>query len=353
MRGFENVRVWLNSTALAVFSDRRVGVLRDGHYFIVRPEVLLVAAGAREKSLVFKGNTLPGVYGAGAFQTLVNRDLVRPTVAPLHRRRRQRRPHRRLPRAAGRHRGGRACARRCPSAAATRSTRTSWCAWACRSTPRTRSSAPTAPRTCESVTIAKIDKAWKPIPGTEQTFACDTVLVAVGLDPVDEFVYKAKEFGLPVFAAGDSEEIAEASAAMFTGRIRGLRDRRALGRDVGEVPPEWHRTAEILKSRPGATVTEDIPENPSGVFPVFHCSQEIPCNPCTSVCPQHAIRIEGDDIMGLPEFVGDSVRRLREVRRHLPGPRRDAGRLPEGPGQSDRHDPVRVHGEVDQGRATP
>ena len=66
LRGFENVRVWLNSTALAVFSDRKVGILREGHYFIVQPEMLMVATGAREKSLVFKGNTLPGVYGAGA-----------------------------------------------------------------------------------------------------------------------------------------------------------------------------------------------------------------------------------------------------------------------------------------------
>ncbi|MBE3072026.1 MAG: (2Fe-2S)-binding protein, partial [Acidobacteria bacterium] len=79
VRQFENIRVWLNSSALAVFSDRKVGVLREGHYVIVQPEILLVAAGAREKSLVFKGNTLPGVYGAGAFQTLVNRDLIRPT----------------------------------------------------------------------------------------------------------------------------------------------------------------------------------------------------------------------------------------------------------------------------------
>ncbi|HEX6976409.1 MAG TPA: 2Fe-2S iron-sulfur cluster-binding protein, partial [Vicinamibacterales bacterium] len=79
VRGFENVSVWLNSTVLSVFSDRRVGVLRDNRqYAIVRPDILLVAAGAREKSLVFPGNTLPGVYGAGAFQTLVNRDLVRP-----------------------------------------------------------------------------------------------------------------------------------------------------------------------------------------------------------------------------------------------------------------------------------
>jgi len=77
VRSQDIVRIWLNSTALAVFSDQKVGILRDGErYVLVAPQVILVAAGAREKSLAFKGNTLPGVYGAGAFQTLVNRDLV-------------------------------------------------------------------------------------------------------------------------------------------------------------------------------------------------------------------------------------------------------------------------------------
>ena len=70
---------YLALAALAVFSDRKVGILREGRYVIVQPQILLVATGARERSLVFRGNTLPGVYGAGAFQTLVNRDLVRPT----------------------------------------------------------------------------------------------------------------------------------------------------------------------------------------------------------------------------------------------------------------------------------
>ena len=157
----------------------------------------------------------------------------------------------------------------------------------------------------ESVTIAQIDENWRPLPNTEKTFECDTILVAVGLDPVDEFYHKAKAFGLPVYAAGDAEEIAEASAAMFTGRIRGLEIARSLGRDVGDVPSEWHRTAEILKSRPGAVVMEDLPEKEEGVFPVLHCNQEIPCNPCTSVCPKECIVIESDDIRGLPEYVGE------------------------------------------------
>ena len=79
LRKYSSVDIWLQSTALAVFSDQKVGILHNGEeYILVKPQVLLVASGAREKFLAFKGNTIPGVYGAGAFQTLVNRDLVRP-----------------------------------------------------------------------------------------------------------------------------------------------------------------------------------------------------------------------------------------------------------------------------------
>jgi len=301
---FENVSVWLNSTALAVFADRKVGILREGHYVIVQPHILLVATGARERSLVFRGNTLPGVYGAGAFQTLVNRDLVRPTE--------------RLFIVGGGNVGLIAGYHALQAGISV--------VGLCEALPEcggykvhkdklVRMGVPVYTShtvVCadgrdevESVTIACIDPSWKPIPGTERTFACDTVLVAVGLDPVDEFYTKAREYGLPAYAAGDAEEIAEASAAMFTGRIRGLEIARALGRDVGEVPPEWHRTAEVLKSRPGAAVTEDIPETEQGVFPIFHCSQEIPCNPCTTICPKHLIVMEGDEVMGLPEYTGE------------------------------------------------
>ena len=301
VRHYENVRIWNNSNALAVFSDRKVGVLRDGHYFLVQPQVLLVATGAREKSLVFKGNTLPGVYGAGAFQTLVNRDMVRPTerlfiigggnvglIAAYHALQ-----------------AGIEVVGLCEALPECGGYKVHKDKLARMGVPIYTSHtvlSANGGEEVESVTIAQLDPAWKVMPGTERTFKCDTVLVAVGLESVNEFYLKAKEFGLPVFAAGDAEEIAEASAAMFTGKIRGLEIARSLGRDVGEVPPEWHRTAAVLKSRPGATITEEIPETEQGVFPVFHCSQEIPCNPCTSICPQGSIQIEGGDILGVPTF---------------------------------------------------
>ncbi|RKZ10069.1 sulfurtransferase, partial [Candidatus Fermentibacteria bacterium] len=44
-----------------------------------------------------------------------------------------------------------------------------------------------------------------------------------------------------------------------------------------------------------------------GVFPVLHCMQEIPCNPCMTCCPKDLIGTLGHPIMGLPEFHGECV----------------------------------------------
>ncbi len=303
VRSFPSVRVWLQSAALAVFSDRKVGVLVEGRtYVLVEPEVLLVTSGAREKNLAFPGNTLPGVYGAGAFQTLVNRDLVRPTgrlfivgggnVGLI----------------AGYHalQAGIAVVglvEAMPECGGYKVHRDKLARLGVPIyTSHTVVSA-NGKDTIQSVTIAGVDERFRPIAGTERSFDCDTLLIAVGLDPVDEFFHKAREFGLSAFAAGDAEEIAEASAAIFSGKIRGLEVARALGHDVGVISPDWYRTADILKSRPGTTVPEIVPVAESGVFPVIHCHQEIPCDPCTAVCPNGLIEIEPSDIRLRPGFV--------------------------------------------------
>jgi NADPH-dependent 2,4-dienoyl-CoA reductase/sulfur reductase-like enzyme/Fe-S-cluster-containing hydrogenase component 2 len=303
---FPSVTTWLNSTAVAVFSDQKVGVVRDGKdYVLIEPKTILVATGAREKSLTFKGNTLPGVYGAGAFQTLVNRDLVRCSerlfiigggnvglIAGYHALQ------------AGIEVAG--LVEALPECGGYKVHKDKLVRMGVPvMTSHTVLSA-NGTDSVESVTIAAIDKEWKPIPGTEQTFACDTLLVAVGLDPVDEFYKKAQEFGLSAFAAGDADEVAEASAAMFSGKIRGLEIARALGCDVPDVPEDWFRTSEILKSRPGEITHETIPDD-EVVYPVLHCSQEIPCNPCTSVCSQGAIVIDEVDIRKVPDYISKQI----------------------------------------------
>jgi NADPH-dependent 2,4-dienoyl-CoA reductase/sulfur reductase-like enzyme/Fe-S-cluster-containing hydrogenase component 2/bacterioferritin-associated ferredoxin len=304
VRSFPSVRVWLQSAALAVYSDRKVGVLVEGRrYVLIEPEILLGTSGAREKNLAFPGNTLPGVYGAGAFQTLVNRDLVKPTA--------------RLFIVGGGNVGliaGYHALQAGIAVVGLVEVLPECGGYKVHRDKLARLGVPVytshtvvsanGTQAVESVTIARVDERFRPIRGTERSFDCDTLLIAVGLDPVNEFYEKAREFGLPAFAAGDAEEIAEASAAIFSGKIRGLEVARALGRDVGEIAPDWYRTADILKSRPGAVTPERAPVEETGVFPVLHCNQEIPCDPCTAVCPQGLIEIEKTDIRLLPSFLG-------------------------------------------------
>ena len=304
VKNYGNVTCWTNTNAVAVFSDKRVGLVRDGReYVLVEPKTLLVAAGAREKSLIFRGNSLPGVYGAGAFQTLVNRDLVRPAerlfivgggnvglIAGYHALQ------------AGIEVVG--LIEALPECGGYKVHKDKLVRMGVPIyTSHTIVSA-NGTDGVESITIAEIGPDWKAVPGTERSFACDTVLVAVGLDPVNEFFHKAREFGMNAYAAGDAHEIAEASAAMFSGRIQGREIARALGKDVPDTPVEWAAKEEVLKSRPGSVGMESIPEKNEGVVPIFHCSQEIPCNPCISVCPIHGITT-GDDIRTTPRFIGD------------------------------------------------
>jgi len=299
------VTVWLQSIAVAVFSDKIVGVFKNNtEYVLIKPKHILIATGAREKMLTFKGNTLPGVYGAGAFQTLVNRDLVKAAerifivgggnvglIAGYHAIQAGIKVVglvEALPQCGGYkvhedklHRSG------VPIF-------TSHTILAANGTDKV-----------ESVTIAALDKDWRPIPGTEKTFECDTVLIAVGLASVNEFYLKAKDYGLNAWVAGDADEIAEASAAIFTGRIAGIKILEAMGIKTGENIAELEKKAEIMKKRPPPPKTPTIVDLEEGVFPVFHCAQEIPCDPCTTVCPHDLIKMSGDSILSLPYFTNE------------------------------------------------
>ncbi len=301
-----SVEVWLESVVVAVYSDQTVGVRCPDGYKIIKPRYLLNAAGAREKSLPFPGNTLPGVYGAGAFQTLVNRDLVRcaerlfivgggnvgligayhalqadlTVVGVLEA----------LP-VCGGYKVHADKIRRLGVPIYTRHTIL----------------AAHGREHVEAVTIGKIDDNFQLCPGTEQTFSVDTLLIAVGLDPVNEFSQKALSYGMNLYQAGDAEEIAEASAAMFSGKIKGLEIARALGATSEEVSADWTDKSEILKSPGGTTFPHKVVKNTEGVYPVLHCFQEIPCNPCVTSCPKNLIQTTPHPILGTPEFRGICV----------------------------------------------
>lgn len=306
VREYGSVEIWLETVALGVYSDGYCCVRRGQAIHFVKPRFLLVAAGARERSLAFPGNTLPGVFGAGAFQTLVNRDLVRCSrrlfvigggnvglIAAYHALQ------------AGMEVAGLAEALpRCGGykVHADKIRRlgvpihTSHTVLAAHGGER-----------LEAVTIAAVDSAFRPMPGTEKTYDVDTLLIAVGLESVNEFHRKALEFGIPSALAGDAEEIAEASAAVFSGMIRGRETACRLGLSAEPVPPGWAEKAEVLKSPGGRIHPYVVPSAAEGVFPVLHCVQEIPCNPCMTSCPKGLISTRGHPVLGIPEYSGGCI----------------------------------------------
>jgi len=301
----ETVKIWVNSIVLAIFSDGLIGIIKNmDEYALVKPNYLLVATGAREKMLIFPGNTLPGVYGAGAFQTLVNRDLIKAAenvfiigggnvglitgyhaiqaginVVGLVEG---------LPQCGG-YKVHEDKLKRLGVPIYTNHTVIS----------------ANGEDKLESITIGRITDRGNIEPSTEQTFACDTLLIAVGLDPVDEFYHKAQQFNMKVWIAGDAQEIAEASAAIFTGKIEALKILKEIGVQITENLEELEDFANLMKKKPPEPVQTEVIEKKEGIFPMFHCNQEIPCNPCTSVCPQDLIKTVDDLITQLPYFTDD------------------------------------------------
>ncbi len=301
LQEFPSINIWMESIVLAVFSDGTVGIRKPEGYKIVKPKQLLVASGAREKSLPFPGCTIPGVYGAGAFQTLVNRDQIRCSERIF---------------ILGGGNVGLIGAYHALQAGMTvvglAEVMDKCGGYKVHADKIVRMGIPIYTRhtvlaahgkeNLESVTIAGVDQNFNTIPGTERNFKVDTLLVAVGLSSVNEFHHKAVKYGIPSMLTGDAEEIAEASAAMFSGKICGRKIADSLTDRSGNIPSDWLDKAEVLKS-PGGNV-EDYSEiaEKQGVFPVIHCFQEIPCNPCMTVCPKGLITTSGHPVKGLPKY---------------------------------------------------
>jgi len=299
---FECVETWTGSTAVGVFADKRVGVQRGSRYVLVHPKVILISTGAREKNLAFPGCDLPGVYGAGAFQTLVNRDLVRPTdhlfivgggnvglIAAYHAIQAGVEVVglvEALPKCGG-YRVHLDKILRLGVPVYTSHT-------VARAFGRTE---------VTGIEIAQVDESFRILDGTSRSFEVDTILVAVGLSPLDELFNMAKRADVPVVSAGDAQEIAEASAAMFSGRLAGRKIAKMLG-ESAYVPRVWAPLMETLRSKPGETaITRPRAQN-LRIYPAIRCHEEIPCDPCAQVCPMRSIRLVGDSITTLPEFDG-------------------------------------------------
>ena len=239
----DRITVHTDTTALGIYEDGVVtAMFREERYEKYRPKAILAATGAMEKALAFPNNDLPGIYGAGAVQTLMNVYGVLPGQRVLM---------------VGAGNIGLIVSYQLMQAgvkvvmildAAPRIG-----GYLVHAAKVRRMGVPiltghTVLRAegdghLERAVIAALDAHFAPVPGTEQTVEADVMCIAVGLSPMTELLQMAgcetayiPQLGgtVPlrgtdyqttrpgVFVAGDASGVEEASAAMVEGSLAGL-----------------------------------------------------------------------------------------------------------------------------------
>lgn len=68
----EMIKIMTGTTVVGLYADKVVTILKNDKYHKISYDALIIATGASEKFLAFENNDLPGIYGAGAVQTLMN-----------------------------------------------------------------------------------------------------------------------------------------------------------------------------------------------------------------------------------------------------------------------------------------
>jgi len=66
------IEIMTETTVVGLYQDKVVTLLQNEKYIKIKTDAIIIATGASEKVLAFENNDLPGIYGAGAVQTLMN-----------------------------------------------------------------------------------------------------------------------------------------------------------------------------------------------------------------------------------------------------------------------------------------
>ncbi len=250
----DRVEILTNATVLGLYEDKVITIEQDKQYKKLKPEKIIVATGASEKFLAFPNNDLPGIYGAGAVQTLMNEYGVKPGNNVLM---------------VGAGNIGlivsyqliqsgvnvKAIIDAAPQIGG----------YLVHASKIRRMGIPILTSytikyahgkdAVEKATIWKIDENWEPIPNTEMDFDIDVICISVGLSPLADLLWQIgckmeyiPELGghVPIrddnletnisgiFIAGDVGGIEEASSAMVEGRLAGLCAAKSLGYYYGD-----------------------------------------------------------------------------------------------------------------------
>ncbi|MCK5761358.1 MAG: FAD-dependent oxidoreductase [Candidatus Izimaplasma sp.] len=66
------IEIMTDTSVVGIYKDKVVTLLHKDKYIKIKTNAIIIATGASEKVLAFENNDLPGIYGAGAVQTLMN-----------------------------------------------------------------------------------------------------------------------------------------------------------------------------------------------------------------------------------------------------------------------------------------
>lgn len=251
-----NVEIWMQSTVIGIFPGNKIGVERGcdsgkKEFITIEAKKIIIATGASENVIRFTGWTTPGVMGAGAAQTMINVNHVKPgqKIVML-----------------GTGNVGLIVSYQLMQAGcdvvALVEAAPKIGGYAVHAAKIRRSGVPIylghtiveAKKgedgcVCGCV-IAKVDDKFQPIPGTEEIIECDTITLAAGLKPTMDLVKLAKcdltfngTFGgyIPlhnekmetskegIYVAGDTTGVEEANTALEEGKLAGISAAESLG----------------------------------------------------------------------------------------------------------------------------
>ena len=250
--GDGRLRTLYSTTVAGFYADGALACMKAERYFRLHPEVVVVATGASERTVAFAGNDLPGVYAAGAVQTLMNEQGIRPGNRALM---------------VGSGNIGLIVAYQLMQAGI-QVERVVEAAdqiggYQVHASKLRRLGVPIETKTTikrafgtnqvEGAEIWRLDAKGEGIAGSEERLTVDTVCLAVGLSPLVELLSQLSvdtrfipEFGgvAPVldetymtsrpgvFACGDVANVEEASTAMVEGRLAGIHAAGYLNRQI-------------------------------------------------------------------------------------------------------------------------
>jgi sarcosine oxidase subunit alpha len=268
----------LDSTVIAYYpEDGVLGVEVEEKTFVkLKADRVVVATGASEKFLLFKNNDIPGIYGAGAVQTLMNEHGVVPGDNVLM---------------VGAGNIGLIVSYQLMQAGvrvkAIIDAAPKIGGYLVHASKVARLGVPIltsysikeaftgeATGSLERAAIWRVDDKWQPVPGTEKVLKVDVICISVGLTPLAELLWQAgcemkyvpqlgghvplrkqnMETTVPgIYVAGDIAGVEEASSAMIEGKLAGLNVAKSLGYDnsaFGEKREEALKELSDLRSGP-------------------------------------------------------------------------------------------------------